>query len=55
MAFTDYHHPIAVVVLGDALASHFQYVDQPELASTDLLKRYQLLAESEGCTVPDHK
>lgn len=39
----------AVVVLGDALAAHYQYVDQPELASTDLLKRYQLLAETGGC------
>lgn len=39
---------LAVTILGDALASHFQYSDQGKLASTDLMMRYRALSQHLG-------
>ncbi|KAI8661183.1 hypothetical protein NCS55_00987700 [Fusarium keratoplasticum] len=38
-----------VVILGTALASHFQYMDQSDLAKTDILSRYRSLAQDRAC------
>ncbi|KAJ3543051.1 hypothetical protein NM208_g3778 [Fusarium decemcellulare] len=38
-----------VVIEGNALAAHFQYMDQKGLGETDLLKRYRALAEDRYC------
>lgn len=38
-----------VVILGDALGSHFQYSDQGGLQYTDLLERYRALAKETAC------
>jgi hypothetical protein len=35
------------MILGEALASHFQYSDQSKLAETDLLTRYGALAQDQ--------
>ena len=40
---------VAVVVLGEALASHLQYSDQAQLSATDLLSRYRQLAMDGAC------
>ncbi|PWI63982.1 hypothetical protein PCL_01204, partial [Purpureocillium lilacinum] len=38
----------AIMLIGDALGAHLQYVDQVDLAETDLLTRYQCLARDRG-------
>ncbi|RSL81991.1 hypothetical protein CEP52_017070 [Fusarium oligoseptatum] len=38
-----------VVIVGTALAAHLQYTDQPGIAATDVLTRYQRLAEDKAC------
>ncbi|KAF5724814.1 hypothetical protein FMUND_370 [Fusarium mundagurra] len=39
----------AVVIQGDALAAHYQYMDQKQLESTDILRRYQSIAKDKYC------
>jgi hypothetical protein len=37
------------VIQGDALAAHYQYMDQGKLEQTDILKRYQSIAKDKYC------
>ncbi|UNI24727.1 hypothetical protein JDV02_010452 [Purpureocillium takamizusanense] len=38
-----------VIVVGEALAAHYQYGDQRNLSDTDVLARYQSLAKDRAC------
>ncbi|KAF4450782.1 hypothetical protein F53441_6114 [Fusarium austroafricanum] len=42
-----------VVIQGNALAAHYQYMDQKKLQETDILKRYHNIAEERYCLGPD--
>lgn len=37
------------MIQGDALAAHYQYMDQKQLESTDILKRYHSIAKDKYC------